>query len=151
MSVVQASLRSQAGSVPPRDLVASMPGAINGPGGGGRCGNGGGGVAVAPTEATLVRLKTGGLVIGAMPATTYEQERVDLASGDLLLAYTDGITEALSLTGEEFGEQRLWEAVAASAHLPAAEMAEAIVASVRRFCGDAPQYDDITLVAARVR
>ena len=197
MSVVQASLRSQAGSVPPCDLVASMNRLLyrsaarnrfatffyaefdeptgrltyvnaghnpplllraasspeNGPRRGSRGGNGGGGVAVAvaPAEAKLLSLKTGGLVIGAMPATTYEQAVVDLAPGDLLVAYTDGVTEAFDHAGEEFGEERLWEAVAASAHLPAAEMAEAIVSSVRGFCGDAPQYDDITLVAAKVR
>jgi sigma-B regulation protein RsbU (phosphoserine phosphatase) len=196
MSVVQASLRSQAGSVAPRELVASMnrllyrsaarnrfatffyaefdertgrltyvnaghnpPLLLRASAGGdgllaGRTGASGGdgaAVAVAPAEATLVSLKTGGLVIGAMPATTYEQAEVDLASGDVLLAYTDGVTEAYDPAGDEYGEERLWDVVAASAHLPAAEMADAIVASVRRFCGDAPQYDDITLVAAKVR
>lgn len=73
-----------------------------------------------------------------------------LVGGDILVAYTDGVTEAFDPGGEEFGEDRLRQAVAAAADRPAAELAEAVVESVRGFCRDAPQYDDITLVVAKV-
>jgi sigma-B regulation protein RsbU (phosphoserine phosphatase) len=116
---------------------------------------GGAGLATAVetlAERSTVRfLKTGGLVIGAMPSPSYEQEAVQLQPGDILVAYTDGVTEAFSVDGEEFGEDRLTEVVAASVHLSPGELAEAIVRAARDWSRDTPQHDDITLVVARVK
>jgi sigma-B regulation protein RsbU (phosphoserine phosphatase) len=103
-------------------------------------------------ERSTVRfLKTGGLVIGAMPSPSYEQEAVQLQPGDILVAYTDGVTEAFSADGEEFGEDRLTEVVAASVELAPEDLAEAIVRAARDWSRDTPQHDDITLVVARVK
>jgi len=112
-----------------------------------------GGVAVAPPPAAgaeLSVLQTGGLVIGALADVGYEAGAVDLVPGDLLIAYTDGITEAFDARDQEFGEERLRQVALACRDLPAAAVAERIVDAVHAFVGDAPQHDDITLVVARV-
>ena len=72
--------------------------------------------------------------------------------GDLLLLYTDGVTEAMNGNSQEYGEERLVEravSIARSA-APASEAADALLKDVRLFTGRAPQHDDITIVAVRV-
>jgi Stage II sporulation protein E (SpoIIE) len=96
-------------------------------------------------------LRSGGLVIGAVDSTTYVEETLQLGAGDVLVAYTDGITEAFNPAWEEFGEQRLQETVVASLHLSARDLAEAVVERVHEWRGAAPQHDDITLMVAKVR
>jgi len=96
-------------------------------------------------------LSTGGLVIGALSDSTYVQEEVALEPADLLVAYTDGVTEAWSAAGEEFGEARLREIVMRGIHLPAAELADSVVAAVKEWSRGEPQHDDLTLIVARVR
>ena len=73
---------------------------------------------------------------------------VQLAPGDTLVMYTDGVTEAASAAGEEFGEDRLIEILRRQLHLPVPTPLETIVASVQTF-SDCEQADDITLVVAR--
>ena len=63
----------------------------------------------------------------------------------------DGVTEALSPAGLEFGEKRLRSAVLQSSHLSAQELVEKVIAGVLEWQGEAPQHDDITLVVAKVR
>jgi serine phosphatase RsbU (regulator of sigma subunit) len=71
-----------------------------------------------------------------------------LVPGDLLALYTDGVTESISQSGEEFGEQRLLDALQRTRGLSAAEMAKTIVDEVRDF-GAQEQFDDITLIVAK--
>ena len=75
---------------------------------------------------------------------------VQLAAGDILILYTDGVTEAENAEGEEFGESRLIETMLAQRHLPVPSLLETIVATVQKF-SDGEQADDITLVLARCR
>ena len=75
---------------------------------------------------------------------------VQLAAGDTLVLYTDGVTEAENAEGEQFGESRLAETMLAQRHLPVPSLLEAIVAAVQKF-SDGEQADDITLVLARCR
>ncbi|HLG16294.1 MAG TPA: SpoIIE family protein phosphatase [Blastocatellia bacterium] len=96
-------------------------------------------------------LTTGGPVIGAFSNCVYEQETIELRATDLLIAYTDGVTEALNAKGEEFGEGRLREIVSNSADLSAHDLSAKIVESVRAWCGDTPQHDDLTLVVMKVK
>jgi sigma-B regulation protein RsbU (phosphoserine phosphatase) len=114
-----------------------------------------GAVAVALESEAVVDevrlLHTGGLVIGALAEVSYEAESVELLPGDLLVAYTDGVTEAFDAQELEFGEDRLREVVLAARDLPVEAVVERIVEAVRDFVKDAPQHDDITLVVARVR
>jgi serine phosphatase RsbU (regulator of sigma subunit)/predicted enzyme related to lactoylglutathione lyase len=79
------------------------------------------------------------------PVTEYQ-----LAPGDTLVLYTDGLTEALNAAEEEFGEERLIAALRANRRLPAAAILQAVVSEIQAFSG-IQQYDDITLVIAKVK
>jgi sigma-B regulation protein RsbU (phosphoserine phosphatase) len=98
-----------------------------------------------------MRLTGGGPVIGVFRSCVYEQETVQLQSGDVLLAFTDGVTEAFSPDGEEFGEERLEELLRATAHMSADEVRDAVVLSVRDWCAGAPQHDDLTFIVLKVK
>jgi sigma-B regulation protein RsbU (phosphoserine phosphatase) len=98
----------------------------------------------------ILRLATGGPVIGLMPDCSYVQQRVTLEEGDVLVLFTDGISEAMNAAGEEWGEERLTQVVGANRALPARELIEQIMRASDEFVAGATQYDDMTLVAARV-
>ena len=74
------------------------------------------------------------------------ETRVDC--GDMLALYTDGVTESLNGTQEEFGEERLIELLRRNRSLPASEIAQSVVEEVQRFSAE-KQYDDITLIIAK--
>lgn len=99
----------------------------------------------------FTRLTTGGAVIGMFEHCSYEQEMIQLHSGDLLAVYTDGVTEALNPEGEEFGEDRLMETLRAAATLPANEVSAELVRSIQDWCVEAPQHDDLTFVVLKVK
>jgi sigma-B regulation protein RsbU (phosphoserine phosphatase) len=99
-----------------------------------------------------------GMAMGVVQDTTWQQRTVSMEAGDVLVLYSDGITEATNAQNELFGEQRLLQAiedrVLASAHaagpgiqaLSAQEIVDAILGRVRGFVGSAPQSDDLTLM-----
>jgi len=89
----------------------------------------------------------GGFFLGAFGATAYERTTLQLGPGDTLVVFTDGISEAADAAGEQFGEERLAEAVKALAGLPADEVVQRVGEMVDAFAGDAPQADDMTLLA----
>jgi sigma-B regulation protein RsbU (phosphoserine phosphatase) len=107
--------------------------------------------AEAATAKLTRMLTSGGPVIGVFSDCVYEQETIQLERGDVLVAYTDGVTEALNSEGEEFGECRLERVLAASARLSADEISGRIVERVRQWCGSAPQHDDLTFVVLKVK
>jgi sigma-B regulation protein RsbU (phosphoserine phosphatase) len=84
------------------------------------------------------------------PAIRSAQRTLRLNPGDRLLIFSDGITEARNVSGEEFGDQRLEELLQDARNLPAAHICEAILAQVTQFARGCPQADDLTLIAARV-
>ncbi|MFH5832492.1 SpoIIE family protein phosphatase [Halalkalibaculum sp. DA384] len=96
-------------------------------------------------------LEEGGLILGAMPTTTpYHEERIILSEGDILVFYTDGVTEAMNPEQtEEYGEERLLECVRKNRDGAAKEIQDAIIQEVNAFSEDT-QYDDITLVVLKV-
>jgi sigma-B regulation protein RsbU (phosphoserine phosphatase) len=108
-------------------------------------------VPVEPRSDCVRRLATGGMVIGLFDDCTYEQEAIQMMSGDVLVAYTDGVTEAPNPEGQEFSESRLRQIVIESAHLTAEELSKKIIDSVRSWCAGSPQHDDITLVVIKVK
>jgi sigma-B regulation protein RsbU (phosphoserine phosphatase) len=110
------------------------------------------GPAASTAEESLVRrLTTGGPIIGAFLDGPYEQETIQLQSGDILVVYTDGVTEALNPAGVEFGEEKLRSTVVESLRLPARESAARMIAKVLEWQGRASQHDDITLIVVKVK
>jgi serine phosphatase RsbU (regulator of sigma subunit) len=89
-----------------------------------------------------------GMLLGVVEDTAWERETVPLAPGDLLLLYTDGVTEAQDGEGSFFGPQRLLETASANLGRAAEAVQESVLAEVQRFVGDAPQFDDITVMVA---
>ncbi|HVG28240.1 MAG TPA: GAF domain-containing SpoIIE family protein phosphatase [Pyrinomonadaceae bacterium] len=98
-----------------------------------------------------LRLDKGGMVVGMFEDVGYEEETIQLRTGDLLCAYTDGVTEATNAAGEEFGESRLLEVLAKSADFPAAKIRDEIVRYVQAWCVGVPQHDDLTFVILKVK
>ncbi len=98
----------------------------------------------------LDRLGSGGMVIGMFEEAVYRKDVVEMRPGDLLLLYSDGISEAMNEVDEEFGEDRLAHLVAANFPLPVLPLRDLIMDEVAKFVGTAPQSDDMTLVLARV-
>ena len=90
--------------------------------------------------------------LGVMEDAIWEQATIRLAPGDVLLLYTDGVTDAQNPQGDFFGESRLLETALASLGpnlgRSALDIGEAMTAQVREFAGDSSQFDDITLLVA---
>jgi sigma-B regulation protein RsbU (phosphoserine phosphatase) len=84
------------------------------------------------------------------PEAQYDDATVDLCSGDLLVAFTDGITEALDSEGQEFGEQRLKDFLRSATGKTAEEISSSLAGRVREWIGDAEQHDDLTFVVVAV-
>ena len=105
----------------------------------------------APSGRVTERLdQAGGTVVGLLPEFEYEQASVSLSPGDLLVIYTDGFSEAMSPSLEEWGDKRLLEAVACCDGLPAGEVITRVMSAADSFASGAPQSDDMTLVVLRV-
>ncbi len=100
--------------------------------------------------AQIEELATGGMIIGMFPSANYEESVVDLNPGDVLMAFTDGVTEALNPAEEEFGEQRLKELLLRVVHLPIFEITAAVSKELRSWIADAPQHDDLTFIVMKV-
>jgi sigma-B regulation protein RsbU (phosphoserine phosphatase) len=96
------------------------------------------------------RLCAGGTVVGVFEDSRYDQETIHVNSGDLFLAYTDGIVESLNEYGEEFGENRLIELIQENRHLDAEEIKEAIVDRVLSWTYAGEREDDMTLIVAKI-
>jgi len=97
----------------------------------------------------VLRLETGGPVIGLVQQH-YQQDSLSLEAGDLVVLFTDGVSEAMNARNEEWGEDRLIEAAKTWHGLPALEVMTRILSAVEAFAAGAPQYDDMTLVVLRI-
>ena len=95
------------------------------------------------------RLRSTCTVMGLFEDWHCEIADVQLAPGDMLVLYTDGVTEAANADGEEFGESRLLATLGSNFHLPVGPLLQAIVEAVQQFSSGSEQQDDITLVIAR--
>jgi HAMP domain-containing protein len=106
------------------------------------------------TDGRIERLEAGGLLLGFLPDQTYAQGEVGIEPGDIVILYTDGITEARAPfpkagEGQLFGEERLIDVVRAVQSRPAPEIQAAVLRAISRYTADTPQEDDITLVIIR--
>lgn len=97
----------------------------------------------------LLRLETGGPVVGLLPDCSYDQGRVNVQPGDVLVAFTDGISEAMNGAGLEWGEDQLTAVIQSNRALAAKELIRHIMDAADRHVADAPQHDDMTLVVLR--
>jgi len=95
------------------------------------------------------KLAGGGVILGILPVATYKETVTQMNSGDVLVLFSDGVTEAPNPQDEDFGEERLGALVATMRDRPAAQIVEAIEAAVTEFTQGAPPADDITVVVAR--
>lgn len=95
------------------------------------------------------RLVAGGIPLGVLLGSRYEQDARPLASGDILALYTDGVTEAPNPQGEEFGEERLIAVLQRNRERSVDELIPIVLDEVRRWSGGAAPHDDLTLVLAR--
>jgi sigma-B regulation protein RsbU (phosphoserine phosphatase) len=95
------------------------------------------------------RLDVNGTVVGAFPFAKYDESRIELKSSDLLVCYTDGITEPENEYGEMFGEDRLIDLIARSSHLNDEQIIEVVLDSVREWTATDELQDDMTVLLAR--
>ncbi len=100
-------------------------------------------------DGKATRLDISGLVIGAFPDVSYEEHSIDLRRGDLLVAFTDGITEPENEYGEEFGDRRLTELLLLNAHKPLEELIAVVTTAVNEWQSSPEPMDDMTLLLAR--
>jgi sigma-B regulation protein RsbU (phosphoserine phosphatase) len=100
-------------------------------------------------EATVERLDAGGPVIGLLPECVYTQAEVQLAAGDLLVAFTDGVSEAMNGAQEEWGEERLLPVLQDARNEPLPAVIERVMTGADAYVAGAPQHDDMTLVVVR--
>ena len=104
------------------------------------------------TDAHVIQeLTATGAVVGLLPGMEYEEAAVDLCPGDVLVAFTDGVTEAHNPASEEFGEERVKALLCETTDLSAAEIAARMTSALQVWIQDAPQYDDLTFVVMKVR
>jgi len=100
-------------------------------------------------DTEILELSRSGPIIGFMDDEEFFEKEITLQDGDLLVCYTDGVTEAKWSDGEMFGKERLIQTVKSSREGPVHEINDLILAEISRFAGDAPQFDDISLLIVK--
>lgn len=100
-------------------------------------------------DCEITSLETGGIALGVIPDILLENQDVILDSGDLLIFYTDGVTEAMNGALEEFGLRRLREVILQAPNNSAADVAKTVIQAVDAHRGEASRWDDFTLVVVR--
>ena len=102
-------------------------------------------------DGTIEQMEKGGLVLGMMKDVPYEEGTIHLRPNDLIIMYTDGVTEAMNAEEEEFGEESLLDTIQEDENLSAEALSQKIVQRVKSFAADDQQQDDITLVIIKVK
>jgi sigma-B regulation protein RsbU (phosphoserine phosphatase) len=104
---------------------------------------------LARANGTTESLREGGIVLGLIERTPYEEGSVELAPGDTLLVYSDGVSETWSGEDEEFGERRLVDLLTGRRGLDARALEVEILRQLDRFSGGARATDDRTLIVLK--
>jgi serine phosphatase RsbU (regulator of sigma subunit) len=97
------------------------------------------------------RLEVGGQPVGMFEESSYDEDTLQLESGDWVVVFTDGVSEALSVAGEEFGEQRIVDVVRANLNAEPKSMLDTLVSQVKHFTRGAAQNDDLTALVILYR
>jgi sigma-B regulation protein RsbU (phosphoserine phosphatase) len=100
-------------------------------------------------DGNVTELEVTGTVVGLFPASKYEEQRVTLASGDLMVAFTDGITEPENVYGEEFGTERLADTVLRHRKAETVEIVAKVMEAVKQWSNAPELPDDMTVLIAR--
>ena len=95
------------------------------------------------------RLETGGMVLGLFEHATFEEETVSLQPGDFIVAFSDGVTEAFNMAGDEYGDERLLASIERHRGKSPQELLDGLLKDVKEFAGEATPNDDLTLVMVR--
>ena len=95
------------------------------------------------------RMTCTGMALGMFPRQVYDEQVSMLEPGDLLAMYSDGVSDAQNLAEEDFGVERLIDVLREHAAKPAESIVDAVFEAIDRFAGDAPQFDDITLMVVK--
>jgi sigma-B regulation protein RsbU (phosphoserine phosphatase) len=95
------------------------------------------------------RLEAGGPVVGLLAMAPFDQDTVQLDPGDVVVIFSDGVSEAMNIAGEEFGDARLLEVAQAGVKDTVQGLVDRVIAAVRAFAKGAPQSDDITVMILR--
>ena len=101
-------------------------------------------------DGTVERLETGGPVIGLMDIATFVEGSVMIHPGDILLGYTDGVSECMNPRDEEWDEGHVIEVLKAGRDLPSADLVARIMREADAFAAGAKQHDDMTLILMKV-
>src|SRR5262249_2765747 len=95
------------------------------------------------------RLEIGGVVLGLFDTASYDEETMTLEPGDLIVLFSDGVTEAMNAEDEEFTDDRLIAGANAHRGEPPHQVLDALLAEVHAFCAGVAQSDDVTAVLVR--
>jgi serine phosphatase RsbU (regulator of sigma subunit)/dihydrofolate reductase len=98
----------------------------------------------------VLRLTDGGPVVGLFAGAVYREQTLRLLPGDIFLAFTDGISEAMNASGDDWGEDQMIVEAQAHAELTAEELLQRLFRAADAFAAGAPQHDDMTLVVLRL-
>ncbi len=101
-------------------------------------------------EESCIELDTEGLIIGVKPSVIFEERSIELVSGDVVLFYTDGLTEAYAPDGDMFGTERVCRHLGSVTHLPAREIVESFYSEIFTFTGSVTLQDDVSIVALKI-
>lgn len=89
--------------------------------------------------------------MGLFESASYASATVPVEAGDVLVVFSDGVTEAVNAAGDEWGDARLAQCLDAVRTEPVSEILTAVERAVRRFCGSEPTRDDVTVMVVRIR
>jgi sigma-B regulation protein RsbU (phosphoserine phosphatase) len=115
------------------------------------CCNGGHNYPIVLTRSGVRRISSTGPILGAFSEATFEEKRVAIADGDILIMFSDGLVEACNTSGRELSDERLIASVSGCHNQAVSDVLKSIVACVQHHCDGAPQEDDITLLVTRFR
>jgi len=101
------------------------------------------------TRGDFLELRARGILLCVGNRISLEEKSATLDHNDILVLYTDGVTEAMNRQGEEFGVDRLRQGIAAHAEESASQILYGIVEAIDSFIGETEQPDDLTLVVAK--
>lgn len=97
----------------------------------------------------VTALPPGSMAFGFIPDATFSEQTIDLRTGDVLVAFSDGVVEASNATNDFFGDERLVAAVQSAAGQPAKAVGEAVLGALAAFAGETRPYDDVSIVVVR--